>query len=109
MHHFSFIIISEDKKLIEDFHNILDFFPTFQITGEYSNPMEAINKMTKDPVDLLIIDNELAVMKGVEFIKSLNNIHPQIILSSAKPEVATEAFDLGAIDFLLKPVSGPIS
>ncbi len=74
-----------------------------KVTASFSNPLESLEFIKKGTTDLLFIDVDMPVMTGVEFLKSLPS-PPPCIFVTVHPEYAIDAFDIQAIDYLLKPV-----
>ena len=75
------------------------------LAGEYDNAMDAYNAVSKEPVDLLLLDIEMQGMTGLELTRNLGNKSPLIIFTTAKADYAVEAFELNVVDYLIKPVS----
>ncbi|MDE5424279.1 sigma-54 dependent transcriptional regulator [Ancylomarina sp. DW003] len=72
------------------------------------SPFEAFELLLKEKIDVLICDFNLPEMNGVEVLKHVKEMHPEtdviMISGSAEDEHIIAAFDLGAIDFLKKPI-----
>ncbi|MGC4103227.1 LytR/AlgR family response regulator transcription factor [Ferruginibacter sp.] len=62
----------------------------------------ALQYLEKNPVDLLLLDINMPAMSGMEFYRSLNH-KPMLIFTTSYSEYAIESYDLGALDYLLKP------
>lgn len=77
--------------------------PNLKLVGDFSNPIEAKSCITVNAVDLVLLDIEMPVINGFDFIASLK-VNPQIIFITAKAEYALKAFDYDATDYLKKPV-----
>jgi DNA-binding LytR/AlgR family response regulator len=71
-----------------------------------SNPLEAMNALKKEDVDILFLDIEMPEMTGMDMLKALDN-RPQVILTTSHKEYALDAYDLNVIDYLIKPVTLP--
>lgn len=68
------------------------------------NAFDAAELLQSNPVDLLITDIQMPQINGIELIKSLP-YPPAIIITTAFPDFAIDGFDLGVVDYLVKPVS----
>jgi len=79
-----------------------------QVCGEASNGREALRKIEEDGIDLVVVDMQMPVMNGIEFIKVLRSHDPQqkigvIVLSAySNYEYVREAFLYGALDYIIK-------
>jgi two-component system LytT family response regulator len=78
--------------------------PNLKLIGDFSNPIEAKSCITANAIDVVLLDIEMPVINGFDFIDSLK-VRPQIIFVTAKAEYALKAFDYDATDYLQKPVS----
>lgn len=82
----------------------------FAIGAEAHNGVEALEALEKQQFDLLIVDVMMPVMNGLEFLQELsqkNITTPRIIASTYNEfEYVRQGMRLGAMDYLLKPVSG---
>jgi len=73
-------------------------------TGEAGDAMNAANLLRQRPVDLIFLDIHMPEVDGLKFIKTLKN-PPATIFTTAFRDFAPEAFELEAIDYLLKPIA----
>lgn len=76
------------------------------LAGEASNGLEALAWLETHRVDVVITDIRMPLMDGIELAEHLGNLPepPAIIFATAYDNFAVQAFDLNAIDYLLKPV-----
>ncbi len=88
------------KKLAEQVKDI-------SVVAECENAMEAYNIVSKQPVDLLLLDIEMPGMSGIELTKNLGKKSPFIIFTTAKTNYAVDAFELNVVDYIVKPVELP--
>ena len=83
----------------------------FPLSVEASNGREALSKLRETPVQLILCDQIMDEMPGIEFLRNLrqdsNLAHIPVIFVSAVGTVSTveEAINLGAADYIVKPVS----
>jgi two-component system, LytTR family, response regulator LytT len=78
--------------------------PFLEFLGTFDNPLDALEFITDEPVDLIFLDIQMPDLKGTEFARLLNN-GPKIIFTTAYEKYAIEGFKLDAVDYLLKPFS----
>ena len=76
------------------------------IVGEAENGLDALNQAQQQPVDAVLLDIRMPGMDGLECAAHINRLAapPAIIFSTAYDAYACQAFDLNAVDYLLKPV-----
>ena len=99
------IIIDDDpvsRRILLEYVNQTDFMVS---AGEFESAIEALNFLKRESgIDLVFLDVMLPSMDGFELLDTLEN-PPQVIMVSASDAYAVKAFDFGATDYLLKPIS----
>lgn len=98
------LLIDNEPLAREHIKNFIGKLENFEIVAECNNALKALESLRERPVDLIIIDIQMPDISGIDFLKSLKN-PPKIIITTAYREFALDAFELDALDFLLKPVS----
>jgi DNA-binding LytR/AlgR family response regulator len=78
--------------------------PSLEVTGECNHALSAFEFCQKNEVDLIFLDVQMPQLTGIEFIKSLP-YPPPVIFTTAHRDYALDGFELGAVDYLLKPIS----
>jgi two-component system, LytTR family, response regulator AlgR len=80
-------------------------FP-LQLVGEAGNGEEALEKLVETPAEVVLMDIRMPKMDGIELARHLNKLDkpPVIIFTTAYDAYAIKAFELHAIDYLLKPI-----
>ena len=87
------------RQLLE---NEVDFF----IVGEALNGREAISQIEKLSPNLVFLDIQMPLIDGFSFIEKLDTKNlPEIVFVTAYDEHAIRAFEVGAIDYVLKPIN----
>ncbi len=97
------IIIDDEplaQQIVEDYINHIPFL---KLEKKCSSVFEALDILQKTSIDLIFLDIHLPNVSGIEFISSLDT-RPMFIFTTAYSEYAIEAFDLNAVDYLLKPI-----
>ncbi len=86
----------------------LDSLGDVEIIGEADNGAIALEKISADHPDLVLLDLQMPVMGGLDVVRNLKGgAHmPMIVIVTAYDKYALQAFEAGAIDYLLKPVGG---
>jgi DNA-binding LytR/AlgR family response regulator len=84
----------------------LEMQPEIEIVGEAADGRDAVEKITTLRPDLVLLDLQMPEMSGFDVVRSLGGTSlPVIIIVTAFDQHAIQAFEAGAIDYLLKPVS----
>jgi len=98
-------IIVEDEKLARDLiHNYLMDHPDIQVTGEYEDGFSGLKAINDLKPDLVFLDIQMPKLTGFEMLEVLDH-KPAIIFTTAYDQYAIKAFELNAVDYLLKPYS----
>lgn len=96
-------LVIDDEELARTLlENYIDRLPNLELVGQCKDPMEAIEIMQGQPVDLLFLDIQMPGLTGIEFLRSLKQ-RPLVIFTTAYPDYAIEGYSLDVIDYLLKP------
>lgn len=97
------IIIDDEVLAIQIIENYLKEFQNMQLVGTYTNPIQALESIEENDVDVIFLDINMSKMNGLEFLRSLEN-PPHIIITTAYREYAVESYDLDVLDYLVKPI-----
>ncbi len=85
--------------------NILLDFEDVEIVGEAENGAEAIELIKSEKPDLALLDLQMPEVSGLEVVKLLRkNQMPMVAFITAYDEYAVQAFEVNAVDYLLKPI-----
>ena len=98
-------IIIDDEKLARDIvKRYASKIDTLEIIEECSNGFDGIKAITSHKPDLIFLDIQMPKLNGFEMLELLDE-KPKIIFTTAFDQYALKAFDVNAIDYLLKPFS----
>jgi two-component system response regulator AlgR len=80
-----------------------------RLAGEAANGLEALALLEIEPVDVALVDIRMPRMDGVELARHLHKMDnaPAVIFATAYDQYAVQAFELNAVDYLVKPVRAP--
>jgi len=96
-------IIVDDEKLGRDIiKEYLGDHPQIEVVAECRDAHEALDAIDKHHPDLIFLDIQMPEINGFELLEMLDE-HPKIIFSTAYDQYAIKAFEVNAIDYLLKP------
>lgn len=97
-------LIVEDEPLAADIlQDYIKQIPFLQLKGVCTDAIYALEVLQKEHIDLLFLDIHLPGLKGLDFLKILNN-PPAVILTTAYQEYAIHGYELNVVDYLLKPI-----
>ena len=88
-------------KLVSDY---VKKTPFLELIGAFENPLDAIEFLSHNETDLILIDIQMPELTGIEFIRTLES-SSKIIFTTAYEKYAIEGYKVNAIDYLLKPFS----
>ena len=103
MKEFKTIVIDDERLAREELKNVLSDFPEIKIIGEAQNGDEGIERIIELKPDLIFLDISMPGMSGFEMLKRLEEI-PYVIFVTAYDEYALKAFEVDALDYIMKPV-----
>lgn len=98
------LIVDDDPIALMIVKKYTDLVEQLEVVGLCSNSFEAMAIMKTKKIDLLLLDIDMPDLSGISFIKTLQH-PPKVIFITSYVEYAAEAFNLGAADYLLKPLS----
>lgn len=99
----SYLVIDDERLAREELKSMLKNEIGLEFIGEASNALEAIKLIEEEAPDLIFLDIQMPGMDGLEMLKKLSDI-PQVIFTTAYDEYAIQAFEVNALDYLLKPI-----
>jgi DNA-binding LytR/AlgR family response regulator len=101
------LIVDDESIARQILREELDLIPEIQVIGESDNGKEALQQILALQPDLVFLDLQMPLMSGFDVIGQLSGTRmPVIVIVTAFNQHAIQAFDAGAVDYLLKPVSG---
>jgi DNA-binding LytR/AlgR family response regulator len=99
------LIVDDEYPAREELRYLLRSFPEIEVVGEAAEPAEALQLIRNIDYDLCFLDVRMPGGSGLDLVKELSRLprRPAVIFVTAYPDHAVEAFDLDAVDYLLKP------
>lgn len=98
------LLIDDERLARNELRRLLAEFDDIKIVGEASHAKQAREQITALKPDLLFLDVQMPGETGMELLESLEPPIPEVIFTTAFDEFAVKAFELNALDYLLKPV-----
>ena len=100
------VIVDDEPLALEGLKLRLEKIPELQVIAEASDGDQAIQLCHELSPDVLFLDLQLPGLNGIEVVQALqSDILPMVVFVSAYGEFALDAFELNAIDYVLKPAN----
>jgi two-component system, LytTR family, response regulator len=101
------VLIVDDEPLIRTgIHRVLSGIDGIEIAGECGSGLEAITAIASQQPDVVLLDVQMPDCSGLEVVRQVGPAQmPAVIFVTAHDEYAVRAFELNAVDYLLKPFS----
>lgn len=96
------LIVDDEMHAREILVEYLAEYPQFAIAGECANGYEAVKAVSEKRPDLLFLDIQMPKLDGFEVLELLD-VKPKVVFVTAYDEYAVRAFEVHAIDYLVKP------
>lgn len=100
---FKALIIDDERLARNELNTLLKDFAEIEVIGEASNAKEGLEKIDSLQPDLIFLDIQMPGKTGFEMLQELDAA-PHVIFVTAYDEYALKAFEVNALDYLLKPV-----
>jgi two-component system LytT family response regulator len=97
------IIIDDERLARAELKKLLQDFPEVEIIDEAANAEEGISKIESLQPELIFLDIQMPGKTGFDMLSQLEKT-PQVIFTTAYDEFALKAFEVNALDYLLKPI-----
>ena len=97
------LLIDDERLAREELKLLLNQYDEIDIIAEAKNGEEGISKIKELKPDLIFLDISMPGINGFEMLKKLDEI-PKVIFVTAYDEYAIKAFEVNALDYILKPV-----
>ncbi len=83
---------------------LLEAVPGVEIVGAHDGAQGVLDQLEDEAIDVLVLDVQMPGLTGIEAHALMGADAPYVIFATAHPQHAIEAFDLGAVDYVLKPI-----
>lgn len=103
---FRVIIIDDELPAIDELRFNIEKNKNFSIIGEYTDPKEGLMNIIQHKPDVVFLDIHMPEIKGDTIAEMLNTMEhsPYIVFVTAYDEYAVKAFEVNAMDYILKPI-----
>ncbi len=97
------IIVDDERLARTELKRLLKAHPELSIVGEAANAQEASSLIEKESPDLIFLDIQMPGKSGFDLLEELDAV-PGVIFTTAYDHFALQAFEVNALDYLLKPI-----
>jgi len=97
------VIIDDEPLAVDLIKEFVSKVETLELINTFNNAIDALAVINHINVDLIFLDIEMPHFSGIDFINALDK-KPLIIFTTAYSNYAVEGFNLGAVDYLVKPI-----
>ncbi|MFY9222051.1 MAG: LytTR family transcriptional regulator DNA-binding domain-containing protein [Blastocatellia bacterium] len=98
------LIVDDESHCRSELRHLLTDFSELEIVAEAVNGIDALEKCRNFNPELVFLDIQMPGLNGLEVAAALENL-PKLIFVTAYDQHALKAFEVGAIDYLLKPIN----
>ena len=97
------VIIDDERLARNELKKMLVEYPEIEVVGEAANVDEAVKIIEELNPDLIFLDIQMPAKTGFELLEELERV-PTVVFTTAHDEYAIKAFEVNALDYLLKPI-----
>ncbi len=97
------IIVDDERLAREEVRRALKNYPEFKIVGEANNVDTAISLIEKQQPDIIFLDIHMPEKSGFDLLEELTTV-PEVVFTTAYDQYAVQAFEVNALDYLVKPL-----
>ncbi len=96
------LLVDDEYLALNLLEEYLKQIPDAHLVAKCKSPMDALNVLQKENIDILFLDVQMPGLSGISLLRSLPD-PPATIFTTAYREHAVDAFELSAVDYLVKP------
>jgi len=100
------IIVDDEQHAIDILVHYVKQTPHLNLVSTTTNPIEALQIVATQKIDLIFLDIQMPELSGMDFIKAIQG-KGRVILTTAYSDFALESYELDVVDYLLKPIRLP--
>lgn len=99
------LLVDDEQPARERLRQLLNAHPDIEVVGDAEDGVQAVERIAELNPDLVLLDIQMPGLSGLEVAASLARPRPAIVFCTAFEQYAVDAFELHAVDYLLKPVN----
>ncbi|MFI5185870.1 MAG: LytR/AlgR family response regulator transcription factor [Chitinophagales bacterium] len=97
------IIVDDEQHAIDILDHYVKQTPHLHLVASFTNPIEALQLLGEQKIDLVFLDIQMPELSGIDLIKAIQG-KSKVILTTAYSEFALEGYELYVVDYLMKPI-----
>lgn len=97
------VIIDDEPLAVDLLKDFVSKVDSLELINTFNNAIDAVSYINQNNVDLIFLDIQMPHFSGIEFLNTIEK-KPLIIFTTAYSDYAVEGFNLGAVDYLVKPI-----
>ena len=98
------IIVDDEPLAVKLLESFVARTPDLELKASFTDSIEALTALQKEPVDVLLLDIQMPDLDGMELAQSIDNLRTRVIFTTAFKDYAFDSYEVNALDFLLKPI-----
>jgi DNA-binding LytR/AlgR family response regulator len=106
MKRYNCLVVEDEPLAAEILTDYIAQVPFLHCVAVCRDSIYALQVLQREKIDVMFLDIHLPKMKGLDFVRTLQN-PPQVIITTAYRDYALEGYEVNAVDYLVKPVSFP--
>lgn len=97
------VIIDDEPLAVDLLQDFVKKIDTLELINTFNNAIDAVSFINQNNVDLIFLDIQMPHFSGIDFLNTIEK-KPLVIFTTAYSDYAVEGFNLGAVDYLVKPI-----
>jgi len=97
------VIIDDEPLAVELLQDFVQKVESLELINSFNNAIDAVSFINQNNVDLVFLDIQMPHFSGIDFLNTIEK-KPLVIFTTAYSDYAVEGFNLGAVDYLVKPI-----
>lgn len=97
------VIIDDEPLAVDLLQDFVKKVDALELVSTFNNAIDAVSFINQNNIDLVFLDIQMPHFSGIDFLNTIEK-KPLVIFTTAYSDYAVEGFNLGAVDYLVKPI-----